>query len=490
MRLTPLTSLPVARLDWSDPSPVSTLIVKATFHVDERGRAVPTRHQLPIAVDHADAGWPVDMVPRKRGADVLVVGAARSPSPTDHIAVRVTTQAFDIAVSAVAGAATTEIPLIAHYLRGAHPGEDVRLDARPPHVEGWASRAVDAAFDFAQFNAAVAAHRAEAIPLGSQMLTAGIFTGAPTTVLLPRLAPHLFLVASPGSEGAPVPLTCDTLVLDSDGHRIVLTWRGTVPRPPPTASLVVTLAHHRRPPPWTELAPQVDGVSVVDTVGDGPAGDDALVDEETAWPEGAAPVATPFVPGRPPPRAADDLPYLGDEGDEYEGGTEAVQDVAEARRKAMAALPFAAQAPASTEAPASSPWSSAAARPAAPPPRSPAGAPLPLPRPPAPRAPRLPPRSPSAASGKGPPGGSGGEPLDLERYAAIKAALAASDRPLADVLAGFEIPPAAWHEHERVQARRLARDAADGGGLGKRLRAAVTRARRGLDESHRREEAS
>jgi hypothetical protein len=104
-------------------------------------------------------------------------------------------------------------------------------------------------FDFAQYQAAPPSLRLPAIPPDARVTLEGLALGGqPRVIELPGLVVHVTVEASWGAEQ--VPLSCDTLWIDTDEQQICLVWRGAVDLRPEAGGvrrIIAALEHRDRP---------------------------------------------------------------------------------------------------------------------------------------------------------------------------------------------------------------------------------------------------
>lgn len=233
--------LPVGVLRWRRRGPRWTVIVKLTLDFDPPEtagavvRAKPSADQVgigaPVPSDAPgaraeDLHLPADFAPAKVGADLLVVGHAFSAEATHRIDVRIAAPGLGRSFALIAGAPAARLPLSRAYLRaadGVSPADPVGPRATPRFEEG---TSVGKDFDFSIFASAWPQQRLRALAPDARIELSGLCEGGLAMVLeLPGLAPRV--VADAGEAGRrPIELACDTLWLDTDRRRVILTWRG------------------------------------------------------------------------------------------------------------------------------------------------------------------------------------------------------------------------------------------------------------------------
>ncbi|MBW2456367.1 MAG: DUF2169 domain-containing protein [Deltaproteobacteria bacterium] len=228
--------LSVGLARWRGQDRALSLVVKATFSFAGGGPQArvsvaepePIGPALESDLDPARLDYPSDFVLQKPRCDVVVSGHAHAETPQEQIAVSLVLGSLERRfLAASPDRATTTIPLLSPYLRGA-AGEQlgpvgVERSIREQEED------VTATFDFAELQCA-----AEDMQLGELSATApialeGLSPRAPRRELtLPGLAPRAFL-DSLHHDLLEMPLRCDTLWLDTDFERLVLVWRCIFP---------------------------------------------------------------------------------------------------------------------------------------------------------------------------------------------------------------------------------------------------------------------
>ncbi len=242
-----LCPLPVG-IVWSRaPRRTMTVIVKATYSIDRDGEARLAERQEPLALDQPSEISGVeelrqasDFAPWKPRADVLLVGHAWPPSPSTRVDARLAVHDMSKRFVALAAAPSASIPLVSRYLR-AHDGRPERVGPLAP----WSPERAELArrggigpdglpaasaprVDFDYYNAAPPDQQIEGLPRAVAFTLEGLVRrGARRRVELPGARAKVFCARR---EEVPfeVPLTCDTLWIDTDREICALTWRGLV----------------------------------------------------------------------------------------------------------------------------------------------------------------------------------------------------------------------------------------------------------------------
>lgn len=250
MQLFAFAPLPVGVLLWNDPEPCVTAITKLTLSYGRAGfviqeaqeplcRAIPSLFGTPEELHHPD-----DFVPRKARCDVLLSGSAYAAAPLSAIGARIRVGAFQKRFFALAGEATTAIPLSSSYLRQRH-----RIESEPVTVGALSSAHPERAqfrglaietdasllarvalprdLDFGFYNAAPEDQQIELLTPGTAISLEGLAPGGmPASGALPHFWPQMLALSNDGKLFE-IPLVCDTLWIDTDRSLCELTFRGT-----------------------------------------------------------------------------------------------------------------------------------------------------------------------------------------------------------------------------------------------------------------------
>jgi hypothetical protein len=247
-----LCPLPAGVLRWRGPTPRLTVLVKATYTLARDGDAELAAAQLPLSLDlgdpHGDARalwYASDFVPRKARADVTLVGGAFADPASALIPVQLLLDGLERRFVARAGAPSPYIPLSEGYLHASLARNAATVAVGPRSLAarslGDAAASLDAAglpaaplaegFDYAAFNAAPPEQQIAAIRTDTTITLVGATRdGERRTVKLPGHRPRAFHAgaAGPGATPDEIPLTADTLWIDSYSELCVVVWRGDV----------------------------------------------------------------------------------------------------------------------------------------------------------------------------------------------------------------------------------------------------------------------
>lgn len=251
MLVASLCSLPVGVLRWRGPTPRITVIVKATYAIARDGAAELLADQPPLSLDVPDphgspsALWYAsDFAPRKARADVTLVGGAFAEEASALIPVHLRIEGLERRLVARAGVPSTYIPLSEGYLHASLARNAATLSVGPrslaaramggaASLDAWGLPAgpLDAAFDFATFNAAAPEQQIGSLSTGTSITLVGtVRDGERRTVVLPGHRPRAFHAGKSGPGATPdeIALKADTLWIDSYGGACALVWRGEI----------------------------------------------------------------------------------------------------------------------------------------------------------------------------------------------------------------------------------------------------------------------
>ena len=250
------SAVPVGTLWWKAPDPRLTVIAKMTLSF-RAGTLVLAEEQEPLytAVPSAigvaeELQHPEDFVPYKPRCDVLLVGSAWAATPCSVIPFWFRVGPLERLVYALAGRPVNAIPLSSKYLRRSPSGGEAvavgPLSTHHPDRAGFVQAKIPAraaalereilppGVDLGWFNTAAVAQRMDAISAGMHMVVPWFgIAPAECACHIPAFHPQIFIPdpANPRSHRK-VPLGCDTILIDIDRAKCVLTFRGTIPRDP------------------------------------------------------------------------------------------------------------------------------------------------------------------------------------------------------------------------------------------------------------------
>jgi len=209
-----------------------TIIVKGTFALDRDGPLQFAEEQQPMSLDQpgkepGELYAASDFAPRKQGVDLMVVGQLHSRQPTREFRFSLTVERWNKQWIAKSAEAAQSVALAARHI-----GE--RLAPAPTAPHGWLSRTVAPGYDFSVFNAALPSLRLPDLSRDAPLVFEGMLSGTATRkVSLPGVQPCVFYLSD--RQGRPdrvqrVRMRADTLWIDVDRAIATVTWRGDVRR--------------------------------------------------------------------------------------------------------------------------------------------------------------------------------------------------------------------------------------------------------------------
>ena len=302
LRVARLCSLPIGVLAWRAPEPTLTVVVKATFSLDEDGTATLAAKQEPLSIDRAAAGGSFgdldrasDFVPLKARVDVLLTGHARSEAAMHVLPAGFAVDKLRRRFYATTEEPSAETPLLPEYLRSG-AGEITRVGARAMWAgtldgaaivgdDGVPCAPIPRGFDYTAFNVAPPEQQMEMLSLTAQIVLDGLTPGGRRTARLPGIRPRVFAIAKGDSWISRTPdevvLRCDTIWIDADRCLAMLTWRGVIPAAAgahAAPSLVLALDEGDRKKTWQRALRELDGAAWTTTSTPEDASDPALED--------------------------------------------------------------------------------------------------------------------------------------------------------------------------------------------------------------------
>lgn len=266
MHVASFTPLSVGGISWRSPEPTYTVVLKATFTLEQDGPLRLDLQQSPVA-DDATGGYDgelfyaSDFAPRKVGVDVMLVGQARATEPSPVLPFSVQIGEVRHSLQAVPDTPSVEVPLWSrHVMRVTRDArQTVQLAPRPTETRRWL-REVPSGFDYSVFNAAGPDMRLDEIPVDGLLRLEGLLRGVPVrTVILSDVQPYAFYVhdAHQRTQAELLYPVCDTMWIDTDRERLVLCWRCEVRPAHPNPFLAVVLGSRRHAPEWADVCPQL-----------------------------------------------------------------------------------------------------------------------------------------------------------------------------------------------------------------------------------------
>jgi hypothetical protein len=138
------------------------------------------------------------------------------------------------------------------------PTRSEKLGGAAPPGAGWATQPLPWTIDPAFFNEAPLDQRLRAIPPNESILLFGLLRDREKFGMrLPGVAPKAFLQNA--AEGKEVPLSADTLRIDTERELVSVTWRGQVPVGTAGDRVVVALQERDAHLGWSDLLPRTAG---------------------------------------------------------------------------------------------------------------------------------------------------------------------------------------------------------------------------------------
>jgi hypothetical protein len=280
--------LAVGAMDWLDPDPVATVIVKATYsfagsalELTPAQRALQTANVANLEPDlWGELYYPLDFVPHKPEADVLVVGHAYAiGGAAREVPVRIAVGSMERSVIARAAAPADTIPLSRSCLFAANGDPLERVGpARLPATKG--VRLLDAESDYTAFNAAPPAQRRDYFEPGETLRLSGLSPRGERVLELPRDWPRVrvSMRGVPGDMEAR--MVADTLWVDTDRELCVIVYRGMLPSP--RAERVARIAVSLEP--WREDAGVRSWARILRSAARGAIGMSATPEHESSAP--------------------------------------------------------------------------------------------------------------------------------------------------------------------------------------------------------------
>lgn len=179
---------------------------------------------LPGADEEDELAYPSDFVLRKVMAEVLLTGHAYAELPSARLGASFKLGPAERLFSAVAGGVARRLPLAAAYLRtvdGTRAVDPVGPVERVPFLVE-----LPEDLDYGYHQSAVDAQQLDEIEPGPVIEMSGLSPRAPEiTVRLPAVQPRAVASFIDG-EDRPIPLSLDTIVIDTDAEQVTAVWRG------------------------------------------------------------------------------------------------------------------------------------------------------------------------------------------------------------------------------------------------------------------------
>jgi hypothetical protein len=302
MHVASLSPLSVGGLAWSSPEPCYTVVLKATFSLEGDGPLNLHLQQAPVSEEkpgkrEGELFYGSDFAPRKVGVDLMLVGHARGRDTARVLPIRVALGELESQLYAVSDTPARKIPLSRARRRADDPKSAVQLAPRPTATRSWRHHLIASHFDFTAFNAADPEHRLDEMPLDAVLRLEGLSSsGEPLEVLIGDTQPYVFYVRDCHARDDADLLfpACDTVWIDTDRERLILTWRCEARPGSPSENpfLAVVLGTRRVPPDWSDVRRRLAHARWHEAV-EPPSTGWALLE--------AGPWAAPAWPPAPPP---------------------------------------------------------------------------------------------------------------------------------------------------------------------------------------------
>lgn len=253
--------LAVGAMDWLDPDPVVSVIVKITYSFAGDALAL-TPAQRPLCTANVanleadlwgELHYALDFVPHKPQADVLVVGHAHAVGgAAREIPVRVAVGSLDHRVIARGAAPAEAIPLSRTCLFAPNGDPIERVGpARLPATKG--VRLLDADSDYSAFNAAPPELRRDYFEPGETLRLSGLSRRGERALELPRASPRVLVSMRGVPADMEAQMVADTLWIDTDRELCVLVYRGMLPAPRADRVTRIAVSMESEARSWDEI---------------------------------------------------------------------------------------------------------------------------------------------------------------------------------------------------------------------------------------------
>jgi hypothetical protein len=275
LKILSLCPFPLGLVRWeSSGVPMTTLVVKATFHLDGDGQARIATTQRELSDDRplregepGELAYASDFVPVKSRPEFLVMGHAQSSLACQSLDVVVAIGSRRRAVVASSAVACKRIPLSQRTVRSLE-GRPTTLGPRVGYSTPARVPRGDAAMLADVFDAASDEQAIDADPERSVLKVWGLLRdGAVREVQLPGLRPVVCLGASKGHAPRNLALQCDTLIVDGTDATCSLLWRVSLPTEElDDSTLLVAISLGDAVPGWADLEWQIGHATQVTPV--------------------------------------------------------------------------------------------------------------------------------------------------------------------------------------------------------------------------------
>jgi len=250
--------LVVGAIEWFDPDPICTAIVKITYEIGEEGLTL-AKEQRPLVADaKPEAKEPYDFAPYKPRADVIVVGDAYAdpPTPRAEIPVRFSVGALSRAVRVIPTSSAAHVRLGEKNVFSGQSDEPDPIGPRLVEEKDLVRRVFLENYDYTAHQLAPAAQqREDPFAPGEPLRLAGLSSRGELELTLPREIPRVVVVFKRNMPRAELEMVADTLIIDSARAELVVLYRGMVglPRPGTIDRIYVSLAPARAGRKFAEI---------------------------------------------------------------------------------------------------------------------------------------------------------------------------------------------------------------------------------------------
>jgi hypothetical protein len=254
--------LTVGGIEWFDPDPVCTAIVKITYTLGEEGLALAKEQRplvaLPPEAMPLEERRPYDFAPYKPRADVIVIGDtayAERPTPQREIPVRFSVGSLSRSVRVIPEAPAARARLGDRNVLSSH--EDAITSIGPRFIEEsvLTRRVFLEDFDYSVHQLAEPSQQRDELAPGEPVKIAGLFPHGEVELTLPREIPRVLVFFKGSMPRAELDMVADTLLIDAVREEIVLIYRGLIalPRPGSVDRFCVALAPARAGRKFAEI---------------------------------------------------------------------------------------------------------------------------------------------------------------------------------------------------------------------------------------------
>ena len=254
--------LTVGGVEWFDPDPVCTAIVKITYTLGEEGLALAKEQRplvaLPSEATPREERRPYDFAPYKPRADVIVIGEAAyadPPTPRNQIPVRFSVGSLSRSVRVIPEAPAARARLGERNVLSEHGDAPTSIGPRSIEESVLTRRVFLADFDYSVHQLADPAQQRDDLEPGEPVRIAGLFPRGEVEFTLPREIPRVLVFFKGAMPRAELDMVADTLLIDAAREEVILLYRGLIalPRPNSVDRFCVTLAPARAGRKFAEI---------------------------------------------------------------------------------------------------------------------------------------------------------------------------------------------------------------------------------------------